>query len=133
MAVSNDASEGVDESDVSDGDDPEVDVANGSGNRQMNKMQETEAEEEKHKKSIPWTPQGIFTRSPICNTSFLKPFYSCVPIHAPRHGQVQRSYQTNARKRRPCGSVRRQIFELSAPPSPTCAPSGWWLSIIIPS
>jgi hypothetical protein len=66
------ASEGVDESDVSDGDDPEVDAGKASGNRQTNKKQETE--EEKRKKSLQRTPQGIFTRSPIFNILFLNAF-----------------------------------------------------------
>jgi hypothetical protein len=56
--MSSGASEDADEDDMSDADDPEVDIGNPSGNMQTNTKRETE--EEKRKNSLQRTRQGIF-------------------------------------------------------------------------
>jgi len=101
VALSDGASEDVDESDMSEGEDPEVDIGNASSNMQTNTKRE--AEQEERKNSLQRTRDGIFTRNPIFDiSSFLKHVYSWFSIYAPRKSSAfpsTRASRSNARKR----------------------------------
>ena len=78
VAMLDGVSEEVDGNHMPDGDDPEVDIRNASGNSQTNKEP---TEEDNRRSFLQPVRQGIFAS--IFNTAFLKGIYSCISIHAP--------------------------------------------------